>query len=98
LKDEEKVLNKLKYGAIFACPRCGGRKFVVKSYPAVYDLLEVNEDGTATVWQSDLKEVDTSLEDAAVIYCDNCELKVSKRKLIALLGDRIEYKPKGWDE
>jgi len=97
MKDEEKVFNKLKYGAVFACPSCGNTTFVLETKVAIRDFLELNEDGTATVRLSDLSEIATNdIEQVSRVYCEECERVIPKRKylkLIAALGEKITYIP-----
>jgi predicted nucleic-acid-binding Zn-ribbon protein len=93
MRDEEKVYNKLKYGAVFACPKCGSRRFEIETVVTLCDYLELNEDGTALAELTDLSELSPWFEDASAVYCDECGWRVPKRKYLELvreLGDRIK--------
>jgi len=96
MNDKEKVFNKLKYGTVFVCPKCGNTTFVLETNVVIRDYLELNEDGTATVQLSDLHEISSDFEQVSTVYCEKCEQVIPKQKyleLIAALEEKITYIP-----
>lgn len=91
--DEEKVYNKLKYGTVFACPRCGSKSFVVVTKITVYDTVTFLDDGTVEMELTNLnKIIHNPPVDAWRVYCDVCDAPIPKQKLLRVIKSLGEKK------
>jgi DNA-directed RNA polymerase subunit RPC12/RpoP len=78
------VFSKLKSGAAFCCPKCGSKRFTMKTHVTLLDTVEFDGNSVDICWD-DTSTVDLGLDAVDEVECENCGEQIPRDLFIEIV-------------